>query len=78
MPATVNTRADCANSLAEEPGWELLRSLGAAVLTPPPGNGAVCAALDLPSPTGVEHTNAFVLSAPPHAAIHLGPEGARR
>jgi alkylated DNA nucleotide flippase Atl1 len=49
--------------------------LGAAVLTPPPGNRAVCAALDLPSPTGVEHTDAFVLSAPPHAAIHLGPEG---
>jgi len=44
-----------------------LRSLGAAVLTPPPGNRAVCAALDLPSPTGVEHTDAFVLSAPPHA-----------
>ena len=56
-------------------GWELFRSLGAAVLTPPPGNRAVCAALDLPIPTGVEHTDAFVLSAPPHAAIHLGPEG---
>jgi len=35
----------------------------------------VCAALDLPIPTGVEHTDAFVLSAPPHGAIHLGPEG---
>ena len=63
MPATTTTRT------------ELLRSLGAAVLTPPPGNRAVCAALDLPIPTGVEHTDAFVLSAPPHAAIHLGPEG---
>lgn len=55
--------------------WELFRSLGAVVLTPPPGNGALCAALDLPIPTGVEHTDAFVLSAPPHGAIHLGPEG---
>jgi hypothetical protein len=55
--------------------WELFRSLGAAVLTPPPGNRALCAALDLPIQTGVDHTDAFVLSAPPHAAIHLGPEG---
>jgi Nitrate reductase delta subunit len=55
--------------------WELIRSLGAVVLTPPPGNSALCAALELPIPTGAEHTDAFVLSAPPHAAIHLGPEG---
>jgi Nitrate reductase delta subunit len=55
--------------------WELFRSLGAVVLTPPPANGALCAALDLPIPTGAEHTDAFVLSAPPHGAIHLGPEG---
>jgi hypothetical protein len=55
--------------------WELFRSLGAVVLTPPPDNSALCAALDLPIPTGVEHTDAFVLSAPPHGAIHLGPEG---
>jgi Nitrate reductase delta subunit len=75
VPATASTRSDRASSAAAEPRWELLRSLGAAVLTPPPGNRGVCAALDLPSPTGVEHTDAFVLSAPPHAAIHLGPEG---
>jgi len=55
--------------------WELFRSLGAVILTPPPGNRAVCEALDLPIPTGVEHTDAFVLSVPPHGAIHLGPEG---
>jgi hypothetical protein len=54
---------------------ELFRSLGAVVLTPPPGNSALCEALDLPIPTGVEYTDAFVLSAPPHGAIHLGPEG---
>ena len=55
--------------------WELLRALGAAVLTPPPGNSGPCEALDLPVQTGAEHTQVFVLGAPPHAAIHLGPEG---
>lgn len=55
--------------------WELLRALGAAVLTPPPGNAGPCEALGLPRQSGVEHTQIFVLSAPPHAAIHLGPEG---
>ncbi len=55
--------------------WELLRALGATVLTPPPGNAGPCAALGLPAHTGAEHTQVFVLSAPPHAAIHLGPEG---
>lgn len=55
--------------------WELLRALGAALVTPPPGNGAVLAALDLPPQTGAEHTDAFVMTAPPHGAIHLGPEG---
>jgi hypothetical protein len=75
MSPTTSTRPVCASSPAEQARWELLRSLGAAVLTPPPGNRPVWAALDLPAPTGVEHTDAFVLSAPPHAAIHLGPEG---
>lgn len=55
--------------------WELLRALGAAILTPPPGNTAVCEALGLPVQSGVEHTDVFVLNAPPHGAIHLGPEG---
>lgn len=55
--------------------WELLRALGAAVLTPPPGNREICHALDLPAPSGAEHTGVFVLGAPPHGAIHLGPEG---
>jgi hypothetical protein len=75
VPAAPSARSDRADSRADEAGWELFRSLGAVVLTPPPGNRAVCAALDLPLPTGVEHTDAFVLSAPPHGAIHLGPEG---
>ena len=55
--------------------WELLRALGATIVTPPPGNAVLCEALDLPVPTGAEHTKVFVMSAPPHAAIHLGPEG---
>jgi hypothetical protein len=75
VPVAPSARSDRAESRVDEAGWELFRSLGAVVLTPPPGNRALCAALDLPIPTGVEHTDAFVLSAPPHGAIHLGPEG---
>ena len=75
MPAAPDVRSDRAEARMNEVGWELFRSLGAFALTPPPGNGALCAALDLPIPTGVEYTDAFVLSAPPHGAIHLGPEG---
>jgi hypothetical protein len=55
--------------------WEMLRALGAVALTPPPHNAKVCRALGLPVPTGAEHTRVFVLGAPPHAAIYLGPEG---
>lgn len=55
--------------------WELARALGTYVLTPPPDNAAVCRALGLPAIDRVEHTDVFVLGAPPHAAIHLGPEG---
>ncbi len=55
--------------------WEMLRALGAVALTPPPRNAVVCRSLGLPAPTGAEHTRVFVLGAPPHAAIHLGPEG---
>jgi TorA maturation chaperone TorD len=55
--------------------WELLRALGSVVLTPPPHSTQVCDALGLDAPTGAEYTQVFVLGAPPHAAIHLGPEG---
>jgi len=55
--------------------WELLRALGAVLVTPPPANQHLAEALGLPAFSGVEHTDAFVLTAPPHAAIHLGPEG---
>ena len=75
MPVAPSFRSDRADARMDEVRWELFRSLGAVVLTPPPGNAAVCAALNLPIPTGAEHTDAFVLSAPPHGAIHLGPEG---
>lgn len=54
---------------------ELIRALGAAAHTPPPESHRVFEALGLPPATGAAHTQAFVLSAPPHAAIHLGPEG---
>lgn len=75
MAVAPSVRPDSAVRATHEVGPELIRSLGAVVLTPPPANAALCAAMDLPIPTGVEHTDAFVLSSPPHAAIHLGPEG---
>lgn len=53
----------------------MIRSLGALVLTPPADNQALWEALALPAASGAEYTEVFVLSAPPHAAIHLGPEG---
>jgi hypothetical protein len=76
VPVAPTARSDRADPpVGEAARWELFRSLGAAVLTPPPANRALCVALDLPIPTGAEHTDAFVLNAPPHGAIHLGPEG---
>lgn len=55
--------------------WELVRALGAVLTTPPPANAHLREALDLPPESAVDHTDAFVLSLPPHAAIYLGPEG---
>lgn len=55
--------------------WELVRSLGAAVITAPHASAPLFDALGLPTPSGAQHTEVFVLSAPPHAAIHLGAEG---
>ena len=54
---------------------ELLRALGAVAASPPPHCHPVTATLGLPSATAAEHTGVFVLAAPPHAAIHLGPSG---
>jgi Uncharacterized component of anaerobic dehydrogenases len=55
--------------------WELVRALGAVVLTPVPLNAHLCAALGLPAPSRADYTDTFMLNLPPHAAIHLGPEG---
>lgn len=55
---------------------ELLRALGAVVTSPPPYCQPVIDSLRLPAPTAAEHTQVFVLTAPPHAAIYLGQEGA--
>ena len=74
-PASSSTREAEAAPSRSSARWELLRALGAVLLTPPPANGRVTEALGLPVLSGVDHTEAFVLSAPPHAAIHLGPEG---
>lgn len=80
MVSSVSTVSSSARGTEAAPSqstarWELLRALGAALVTPPPGNQCVAEALGLPVLSGVDHTDAFVLTAPPHAAIHLGPEG---
>lgn len=55
--------------------WELLRALGAALLTPPAQAAVVWQALEIDAPTGADYTEVVVLGTPPHEAIHLGPEG---
>ena len=55
--------------------WELLRALG-AVADSPAAARAVAPALGLPAATDADHTEAFVLNAPPYAAVYLGPDGA--
>jgi hypothetical protein len=54
---------------------ELVRLLGAIALSPPPASHVLCDAAGLPRIGGADHTAAFVLLAPPYAAIHLGAEG---
>jgi hypothetical protein len=54
---------------------ELLRGLAAVALSPPPGCAPAARGLGLAVPSAREHTAVFVLGAPAHAAIHLGPEG---
>lgn len=55
--------------------WELLRALGAASILRPPASDGVLTALGLVPWTAAEHTQLFILDLPPHAGIHLGPEG---
>ncbi len=74
--ASALTEPQPAGPCERDPGWwELLRSLGAAVLSPPQHSGAVWDALALERPDAVAVTDAFLLGLPPHAAIYLGPEG---
>ncbi|MBA8792898.1 TorA maturation chaperone TorD [Friedmanniella endophytica] len=54
---------------------ELIRALGAIALTPPPSSDRLCEAVGLASIAPADHTEAFVLLLPPHAAIYLGPDG---
>jgi len=54
--------------------WELLRALG-AVADSPAAARAVAPILGLGTFGDAEHTEAFVLNAPPYAAVYLGPEG---
>jgi hypothetical protein len=54
---------------------ELVRALGAIALSPPPASDVLCDAVGLPQISAADHTAAFILAAPPFAAIHLGAEG---
>jgi hypothetical protein len=55
--------------------WELLRALGAVAVGPPAGTSRVMSVVGLHGWTAAEHTEVFVLSLPPYASIHLGPDG---
>lgn len=57
------------------PITELVRVLGAIAMSPPPASDVLCDAAGLPRISGADHTAAFVLLAPPFAAIHLGADG---
>lgn len=54
---------------------ELVRAAGAVLLTPPPASDHLCEALGLDPVSAADHTDAFVLTLVPHAAVHLGPDG---
>lgn len=54
--------------------WELIRALGAVCDTPSVASVAT-GALGLGQVASCDHTQVFVLSCPPYAAIHLGAEG---
>ncbi len=66
------TRANTASSHTAR--WELIRAL-AAVCDTPDAAATASRALGLGHAAGDQHTQVFVLSCPPRAAIHLGPEG---
>ena len=50
--------------------WELIRALG-AVADSPAGARSVSPLLDLDVPEDAEHTEVFILNAPPYASVYL-------
>ena len=59
-----------------DPGrWELFRAVGSMTMVAPPAGDRIAASLGLRPFSPSEHTDLFVLSLPPFAGIHLGPEG---
>lgn len=54
---------------------ELIRGLGALCERPGPGSSRIAAALGLPDPLPVEHTDLFVQQLPPYASVYLDAEG---
>lgn len=70
-------QAQAPGDLAARTGgrWELLRALGSLAIGPPADTQRVAGALGLPAWSAADHTELFVLSLPPYASIHLGPEG---
>jgi TorA maturation chaperone TorD len=59
-----------------EPGrWELLRALGSLTLDGPLAHSNVATSLGLEPLSPAQYSELFVLSLPPFAGIHLGPEG---
>ena len=70
-----NGTDDAAVATPDAGRWELLRTLGAVTATVPPGTDHLFEALGVPPLTRADHTRLFALELPPHASIHLGPEG---
>ena len=60
---------------ADSGRWELIRALGALCSVAPPDGWVISDAIGLRPWSRAEHTAVFVLDLPPHASIHLGPEG---
>ncbi|GAC1570212.1 MAG: hypothetical protein NVS3B18_02110 [Candidatus Dormibacteria bacterium] len=55
--------------------WELIRALGALTVMSSPAVDSIAVSLGLTPWSRAEQTQLFMLSLPPYAAIHLGPEG---
>lgn len=55
--------------------WELLRAVGAMTVVAPPASDGIASSLGIGPVSAASFTDTFVLSLPPYAGIHLGPEG---